>query len=94
MNKTIKTGVIIISVLILATYSNLELNLAENRGDPTKIINFPTSNEDNQMILSITDASTISDWYSKIFLVKAISFKLLPDESCQAGFSLQPFGDS
>ena len=35
--------------------------MAENRGDPTKIINFSTSNEDNQMILSITDASTISD---------------------------------
>ena len=86
-------GAIIISVLILATYSNLELNMAENRVDPTKIINFSTSNEDNQMILSITDASTISDWYSKKFLVKAISFELLPDESCQADFSLQPFGD-
>ena len=65
LNKTIKTGSIvettIISVLILATYSNLELNMAENRVDPTKIINFSTSNEDNQMILSITDVSTISD---------------------------------
>ena len=65
LNKTIKTGsiagAIIIYVLILVTYSNLELNLAENRVDPTKIINFSTSNEDNQMILSITDASTISD---------------------------------
>ena len=65
MNKTIKAGsivgAIIISILILATYSNLELNMAENRGDATKTINFSTSNEDNQMILSITDASTISD---------------------------------
>ena len=32
--------------------------------------------------------------YSEKFLLKAISFELLPDESCQAGFSLQPFGDS
>jgi len=38
-------GAIIISVLILATYSKLELNMAENRVDPTKIINFSTSNK-------------------------------------------------